>query len=1226
MNDHDAPMYEDISEYQACKLKSLNESLETWKEVFGGKRLITFEGFDDIFGHILGDPDIHFGIFVGDDVKRRLKMKAAALAKLRKQRGTDALGLGALDNAIRRRRTRSGSSFNRSSLSKGSFSVAFSGNSVMGQSISMIAMEMANKTSTSQEPVRPSAAQLDKYKRGAMIDVFDVFVILALLSNEEVEAKLTFLFIFFARSGSRRGGLDHMQFQDLIERVTSAVFKLLGNCEPDKKFAKITVLSIFGKNGNTTRDVLTFKDTWDWCQDEIEVANYLQKVFQFCLTPNSMYKQGVAVHTDSYLQNSKLMEGDDSDDEDASGIDKTRAPLWNELVKTMSTKDWWKDMPTAQENEFNLIILRKLWTTNEHGISIFSGKRFRGVIDVMNLACCLIKAWNSVPNPSQEGDGEGGGKMAKEKLKGAARESENAKHFAAVCADFCYRQVNEGLLGDDAGRVRAGSWELYEKARASRKRATGDGAKGLQRKSKSFNYSVASEPIPKEGVPSDPSEPVLVNQFVYNVFYRFAQDARCVLIATNLTGDPSNYIHIINQIEVARWLNRRMELLGKWAKEPLQKQKRLLRKPLVVPHTESARDAFAKLVEKKCGAAAIVDDMSGRFVAELRIEDIRKLARKRVNEGETLETGNAEDGRDVGGKDGPNWTEIARLTNDNQYLQSNEDGSKKGKELSSSSSSSSRRLTKSNEEFVTGVAKSKALMSSFCAKEEGGIVLTGSVESDLVHLSLLGELLLPVCKFLVKEGEEEEKATVKKKSPHSILEKVCAAFALGIGPANREKRKDNQKKTRKKGGLSSKRGSLGKASAPAFAPASAAALASVSTSATGSGWSALASAVAGATEAATASDSAAASVVDSREEDKKEADVDEHGGDDGSGEAVGAVLDGSTDGNVELGELAEKIEKDKDKESKGKGSRGPSVTGSKVPSLAGSRRPSIVEQDAKGWDLLRSKVRSKSEVKGFDEIFYSTVGGAGAKKGTKKSKKEAKKGGDDQDAEDSGALNTKNKKNGDVSPKHGQRTAGIGRDVRLGNRLDTTVRMSDTLARVINVMSRERKSRVFITNSAGSVTGVICVADICRLALDEAEKEVIRIVENNGKPEESEETQNDGREDLGSKIADKHVQEAAQESHENNSSGGRSKASSEEEIVMLKEGGGEAEMMEGETAEVKDGRKAVEGAGFAATTGSQEEPDTIGTLSSVLTLGSEGIAGMVLEEEDDEAECTEERE
>jgi hypothetical protein len=230
---------------------------------------------------------------------------------------------------------------------------------------------------------------------GAMIDVFDVFAILALLCNEEVEPKLTFLFVFFGRNGSKHGGLDYKQFGDLIDRITSAVYKLLGNFPPDKKYSEMVVLNLYGKKGHMHREVMTFTEIWEWCQDEVEVANYLQKVFQFSLTSNSMYKQEVAVNTDSYLQNSKLM-GGDSDDEDGSGIEKARPPLWNELVKGMATKAWWEDLPTVRGKDMNLCVLRQMWEKDKVALAIFAGKKYQGIVDSMDLADKLVKAWDEV--------------------------------------------------------------------------------------------------------------------------------------------------------------------------------------------------------------------------------------------------------------------------------------------------------------------------------------------------------------------------------------------------------------------------------------------------------------------------------------------------------------------------------------------------------------------------------------------------------------------------------------------------------------------------------------------------------------------------------------------------------------------------------------------------------------------------------------------------------------
>ena len=161
--------------------QTLQESEETWKDVFHAKRLISFQGFDEIFGHILGDPDEHFGLFTGDDVKKRARARALALAQLRKLHGGSG-GVGdsfMAGGADKRRRTRSGSTARNSMMLGGSFAGSFSGAASMGGfganmgSVANIAMSVANATKGARES-RTSKAQVDKYKAGAMIDVYEV--------------------------------------------------------------------------------------------------------------------------------------------------------------------------------------------------------------------------------------------------------------------------------------------------------------------------------------------------------------------------------------------------------------------------------------------------------------------------------------------------------------------------------------------------------------------------------------------------------------------------------------------------------------------------------------------------------------------------------------------------------------------------------------------------------------------------------------------------------------------------------------------------------------------------------------------------------------------------------------------------------------------------------------------------------------------------------------------
>jgi len=302
-----APMFTDISEYQNCKMHNLTECYDIWGAIFNLKRLVSFHEFDDIFGSVLGDPDWHFQVFTGDDVKRRIRAKMMALNQLRMS--------GALDKDSKERdqrgtgRKRSGSLF-RSSIA-GTDARNFKGG---GASDSKMVQSIISNTESLRADARDKTSS-EAYKKTAMIDVYEVFSILSLVSDEEVESKLSFLFKIYGRSGTKLGGLDMKQFIDLIDRCTSAVYKLLGVAKPIPQCAELAVRTMFGRPENPLRDVLTFKDFWDWCQDDLEVAQYLQRILTFSLTQSKVYKEENVVNTDAYLQNSKLMD-DDSDNED----------------------------------------------------------------------------------------------------------------------------------------------------------------------------------------------------------------------------------------------------------------------------------------------------------------------------------------------------------------------------------------------------------------------------------------------------------------------------------------------------------------------------------------------------------------------------------------------------------------------------------------------------------------------------------------------------------------------------------------------------------------------------------------------------------------------------------------------------------------------------------------------------------------------------------------------
>jgi len=738
-----------------------------------------------------------------------------------------------------------------------------------------------------------------------------------------------FLFVFFGRNGSKHGGLDHKQFADLVDRVTSAIYKLLGNCPPDKRYSEMVVLNLYGKKGNMHREVMTFKEIWDWCQDEVEVANYLQKVFQFSLTPNSMYKQEVAVNTDSYLQNSKLMEGD-SDDEDGSGIEKARPLLWNELVKGMATKAWWEDLPTAQESEMNLAVLRKMWEKDKSALGIFAGKRYQGVVDSMALAKKLVKAWSDgekriasnmqlqqqqvlIQQLKDTEKGRKGSVVEKwERRRNAALPVDHTQAFANVAADFCYQTVSVLTKGTWKG------WGVGGKGKSGRGGVAGDdgdekGSKKKETKGR-FDYAKATEPLSghnggegggKEGgevrvkkkqhakkqPPLSISEPCLSSQFMYSLLYRFARGSSCALVSSHISSDPSSYVHLVTEDEIATWVARRSELLGESKDLTLLKLQDLIRRPLVVLTSDSAKVAFEKLIDRNCNSAAIVDAETELFVGEvrggrsegrgkrsddrilhstktnisllnasllappvvatllparlsqIRIEDIRNIARKekiaQVPEGANVGSDAVKVGTLLARKTKANWGEVGRVMRETIIARnrtaSNSGGQSPGgrgpsispamlKRQASVRRSPGNLSPKTNNRRLNvgggddGGTPRIPPSTSVAKKTDGSMSLTGDAEADSEYLMKFGELLLPVCSYLVEaecgnEREVHERKELlssmkfkfegfkgKKYEKRSMIEEVCSAFSVGIGPQGRERQRTRMMLMQKKTG------------------------------------------------------------------------------------------------------------------------------------------------------------------------------------------------------------------------------------------------------------------------------------------------------------------------------------------------------------------------------------------------------------------------------------------
>ena len=71
-------------------------------------------------------------------------------------------------------------------------------------------------------------------------------------------------------------------------------------------------------------------------------------------------------------------------------------------------------------------------------------------------------------------------------------------------------------------------------------------------------------------------------------------------------------------------------------------------------------------------------------------------------------------------------------------------------------------------------------------------------------------------------------------------------------------------------------------------------------------------------------------------------------------------------------------------------------------------------------------------------------------------------------------------------------------------RPDRTVKREDSLAVVVNIMAAEKKGRVFILDNQRCPVGVIVLADICKLVIDQCEIDVVKLQEKEKTEDENE--------------------------------------------------------------------------------------------------------------------------
>ena len=649
VNPAESDVYENLSDYQRCTLAKLTTSLEIWKDVFHSKRLVTYDIFDDVFGHVLGDPDEHFPIFTGDDFKRRFKVRAAFLAaeKASKEKerlasgeggggsvlssvhdgkgGPPPVGGGTTDRNSLRQRV--------GSVSRGSVSFGAGG------------MHGAFATSDAGLALMQAAQSLHKlgttpFKKSSMIDVFEAFSVLCLLCDDSVEAKLTFLFMLFGRnSNAKTAGLAQIQFRDFLERLPSGVQKVMGFAPPEQKFVELATFALFGKSGS--KDLLSFKEFWEWSQDEVEVAAYLQRVVQFSYTASSVYKQEMTVSTDQYLANSKLMEDDsDNEDENASGINRMRPLLLTALVKSFASNDWWEELPIMVERDKCLDAMRRMAASpfSLSALPVFDNhKRYLGLVDCMEITSGLIRAlaMNTANNAAIRAGGRRksmppGQGATKNKALGKL-DAQSSELVLLTYDEVVHNFLLESAISDCVSRKRADAGPPSAAASSSSSNNSPRPAAGPNASASTTAVASTSATVTKN--------PALTSQFAWSLIHRFACGERSIAIATQAWGeknnDPVNLLHVMTPAEAAKWLTSNFSLLGERQKAACASATYCgvkIRVPVVVRQKDKAKDAFAAMVEHRADACAIVNE-GGEFVGELWVEDILRIVRRTIEEG-----------------------------------------------------------------------------------------------------------------------------------------------------------------------------------------------------------------------------------------------------------------------------------------------------------------------------------------------------------------------------------------------------------------------------------------------------------------------------------------------------------------------------------------------------------------------------------------------------------------
>ncbi|KAJ1454609.1 hypothetical protein M885DRAFT_617934 [Pelagophyceae sp. CCMP2097] len=368
-----------LAEYTAHELQHIQESHSIWREVLQSPPRLTFAMFEEVFGHLVSDASDHFALFAGRP----------------------------LGDSDKPKRPPSGPKPQKPDALRGMFRRAI-------MTVVKTNSEDPGAAPREATPSITDVAQLamDTSPREETIEAAEVFAVLALVAETEIKEALDFVFEMYA---TRSGKQAEKAFANMLKQVSAACARTLGKRAPDDATLEAKtrdgLLAVAKHSGAAAAAAaLTSGTFWDFCHDDVDVAQYLDAVFGLRATEMRISHRDASGLTEGAMSSlgvSALMADDDDDDDGderrrlggsfeaddgdestrPSGImAKTRIKLFQGTILQHAWGEWWGAAPSVRAASSLAGAMLQLVESRRYALAAV---RKGGLVGVVSLRGCL---------------------------------------------------------------------------------------------------------------------------------------------------------------------------------------------------------------------------------------------------------------------------------------------------------------------------------------------------------------------------------------------------------------------------------------------------------------------------------------------------------------------------------------------------------------------------------------------------------------------------------------------------------------------------------------------------------------------------------------------------------------------------------------------------------------------------------------------------------------------